>query len=58
MSSQALEQQMIQTEHSTEVRFASFISGGFSTMAVINPLRKGNWQNAPKCSALGTSWAK
>ena len=26
----------------TEVRFASFLSGGFTTMAVINP----NWQDA------------
>ena len=29
-----------------EVPFASFLSGGFTTMAVINP----NWQNAPLCS--------
>ena len=25
------------TSHCTEVRFASFLSGGFTTMAVINP---------------------
>ena len=25
-------------KHCTEVRFASFLSGGFTTMAVINPL--------------------
>ena len=29
-----------------EVRFASFLSDGFTTMAVMNP----NWQNAPLCS--------
>ena len=26
--------------HSTEVRFASFLSGGFTTMAVMNPPEK------------------
>ena len=26
--------------HCTEVRFASFLSSGFTTMAVINPLEK------------------
>ena len=31
----------------TEVRFDSFFSGGFTTMAVIN---KGNWQNASLCT--------
>ena len=33
----------------TEVRFASFLSGGFTTMALLNPLER-NWQNAPLCS--------
>ena len=28
------------TPHFTEVRFASFLSGGFSTMPVINPLER------------------
>ena len=27
-------------DHFTEVRFASFFSGGFTTMAVINPLER------------------
>ena len=35
----------------TKVRFASWRSGGFTTMAVINPL-EGNWQNAPLCTVL------
>ena len=26
--------------HCTEVRFASFLSGGFTTMAIINPLER------------------
>jgi hypothetical protein len=34
--------------HCTEVRFASFLSGGFITAIVVNP-PKGNWQNAPIC---------
>ena len=38
----------------TMVRFAKFFSGGFITMAVINPL-EGNWQNVPLCSVLSTS---
>ena len=33
--------------HCTEVRFASFLSGGFTTMAVINPTER---QNAPLCT--------
>ena len=33
----------------TEVRFASLLSSGFTTMAVINPSKK-NWQIAPLCS--------
>ena len=28
------------SEHFTEVRFASFLSSGFTTMAVINPMEK------------------
>ena len=32
--------------HSTEMRFASFRSGGFITVIVV---KKGNWQNAPLC---------
>ena len=35
----------------TEVRLASFFSGDFTTMAVINPPEK-NWKNAPLCSSL------
>ena len=37
------------SSHRTEVRFASFLPGAFTTMAVINP-PKGNWQNAPLCT--------
>ena len=33
----------------TDVRFASFLSGGFTTMAVIDPPEK-KWKNAPLCS--------
>ena len=35
----------------TEVRFASLLSGGFTTTAVINPPER-NWQNASLCSVL------
>ena len=33
------------------MRFASFFSGGFITVIVINPPEK-NWQNAPLCTGL------
>ena len=39
------------TGHRAEVRFASFLSGGFTTMAVINPPEK-KLQNPPLC--IGT----
>jgi len=32
-----------------EVRFASFLSGGFITMAVMNPPEK-NWKNEHLCN--------
>ena len=38
----------------TEVRFASFLSGGFNTMAVINPPEK-KLANAPLCSSSSHS---
>ena len=31
---------VVYSAHYTEVRFASFLSGGFTTMAVINPLKR------------------
>ena len=34
----------------TEVRFANFLSGGFTTMAVMNPPEK-KLENAPLCIA-------
>ena len=37
--------------HFIEVRFASFLSGGFTTMAVINPPEK-KLANAPLCSVV------
>jgi len=30
----------VKSEYCTEVRFASFLSGGFTTRAVINPLER------------------
>jgi hypothetical protein len=36
------------SQQCTDVRFASLLSGGFTTMAVINPSEK-NWQIAPLC---------
>ena len=38
---------MIVFEQCTEVRFASLLSGGFTTMAVINPP-----ESRPLCSAV------
>ena len=35
-----LSTQLLRTEQCTEVRFASLLSGGFTTMAVINPPEK------------------
>ena len=35
----------------TEVRFASFLSSGFTTMAVINQPEK-NWQNTSLCAVI------
>ena len=35
----------------TDVHFASFLSGGFTTMAVIDPPEK-KWKNAPLWSVL------
>ena len=37
------------SKESTEVRFASLLSGGFTTMAVMNPPEK-KLKNAPLCS--------
>ena len=33
------------------MRFTSFLSGGFITAIVVNPLER-NWQNAPLCSGI------
>ena len=43
--------------HFTEVRFASFLSSGFITVVVVNPLKRkhGNWQNAPLCTCLNVN---
>ena len=38
-------------EHCIEVRFASFLSGGFTTMAVINPLERKLAKRTSVCTA-------
>ena len=41
--------QWFESDQCTEVRLPSFLSGGFTTMAVLND-RKENFQNPPLCN--------
>ena len=42
------------------VRFASFLSGGFITVIVVNPPESKPWENAPlwTCVHLASKWLK
>ena len=47
---------LLLSPHYTEVRFASFLSGGFTTMTIINqPERKLAKRTSVQCGASGTS---